>query len=71
MSAAERVAAFGSNSTISLPLKSHQSAPHRVRRPLGYPAPLGLDHSRRCLYWYFYFIDRQLALTGASPREES
>src|SRR5262245_40134106 len=49
MTARERVAAFGSRSTIagwaaiSLSPKSYRSARYRVCRPLDYPARLGLD----------------------------
>src|SRR5437667_5510188 len=50
MSATERVAAFGSRSTISgwaaisPSPKSSRFAHHRVHRRLDYPASLGLDH---------------------------
>src|SRR5437867_8533722 len=53
MSATERVAAFGSRSTISgwaaisPSRKSSRYAHHRVHRRLDYPASLGLDPRRR------------------------
>ena len=49
MIAIERNVALGSRSTISRwaaispSPKSHCSARHRVRHPLDYPAPMGLD----------------------------
>src|SRR5262245_44637856 len=56
MTARERVAAFGSRSTIagwaaiSLSPKSYRSARYRVCRPLDYPARLGLDRGPSLLH---------------------